>query len=95
VKRVLIVGHHAEPVANRVEAQLLAKGTAVVRVIFEEIAGGAPIRFDGSTWTWKGDPLEALSGVLVRRIPVLGAMLSSDPEEALTAGEWWRRELFG
>lgn len=88
--KIGIFARGTDPIANHTEALARGRGHAVLRVPFGELASGGGASFDGDSWLWQGEEIEACDGFVVRQYPAPHALLAPE-EEQDTAGNWYRR----
>jgi glutathione synthase/RimK-type ligase-like ATP-grasp enzyme len=90
--KIGIFGRDDDPIADHTEAVARSRGHEVLRIAFGRMQGGAATAFDGCSWLWLGDEIEACDGFVVRQYPAAHALLAP-PDEAATAGEWFQRGM--
>lgn len=90
--KIGIFGREDDPISDHTEAVAKQRGHEVLRVAFGKMHSGAATAFDGCSWLWLGEEIEACDGFVVRQYPAPHALLGP-PEESATAGEWFRRGM--
>ena len=87
--KLAIFGRDEDALSVHTADKARARGWSVLPVA---LADHAPAAFDGATWLWAGDEIEACDAFVVRRYPAVHAQLGPADETA-TGAQWWRRQM--
>lgn len=90
--RIGIFGREDDPIAGHTESVARGRGHEVMRIAFGKMQSGAATAFDGCSWLWLGEEVEACDAFVVRQYPAPHALLAP-PEEQASAGEWFQRGM--